>query len=130
MNKYTYSNVHSDQNAGEPTMTDKTRRAENSVNIIGNFRNSLKIRDFYNKSTDELRHISTTQREAVDVLLCGLSAAANMAIYATGNKDYEEANEDLRKLSHCMTFTCEILHCFLYNSEFAEHVLRQRGDQK
>ncbi len=110
-------------------MVDKTR-CESSENVTNNFINSLKIRHFYDKSADELRHISTTQREAVGALLCGLSATANMAIYATANKDYEDANEDLRKLSHCMTFTSEILHCFLYNSEFAEHVLRQRGDQK
>ncbi len=100
---------------------------------IDNFRNSLKARDFYSKTTEELQRISTTQREAVDALLGGLSATANLAFFANDNEDYKEngdANGDLQKLSYCMMFTAEILHCFLHNSERAELALRQRGELK
>lgn len=98
---------------------------------IDNFRNSLKAQDFYSKTTEELQRISTTQREAVDVLLGGLSATANLAFFATEHEDYKEngdANNDLQKLSYCMMFTAEILHCLLHNSEHAELALRQRGE--
>lgn len=104
---------------------------ENKTNAIDNFRNSLAVNDVFGRTTEELSHISTTQREAVDALLGGLSATANLAFFATEHKDYEEngdANNDLQKLSYCMMFTSEILYSFLKNSEMAELVLRQRGE--
>lgn len=109
----------------------KKQRGGSIVNAIDNFRNSLKIQDFFSKTTEELQHISTSQREAVDALLDGLSATASLAFFATEHEDYVdygEANNDLQKLSRCMTFTTEILHCFLHNSERAELALRQRGE--
>lgn len=101
------------------------------MNAIDNFRNSLKMKEFYSKTTEELQHISTSQREAVDAILGGLSATASLAFFATEHEDYidfGEANNDLQKLSRCMTFTAEILHCLLHNSEHAELALRQRGE--
>ncbi len=100
--------------------------SEYKINTFRHFRNSLKMRAFNLKSNEELAKISAIQGEAVDALLFGLNTTANMAFYATLNPDYDEANEDLQKLSYYMKFVSEILHSFIHNTKQAERVLRQR----
>ncbi len=107
-------------------MNNLSSLSEHKNNTFRHFRNSLKMRGFNLKSNEELTKISSIQSEAVDALLLGLNATANMAFYATLNPDYEEANDDLQKLSYYMMFASEILHSFVSNTKQAERVLRQR----